>query len=168
MCIWMIFGVLCKMIFSHFYKADTPVLWPPHRKSWLTGNDSDAEKDWGQEEEGTTEDEMARWHHQLHGHEFEWTPGVGDEKRGLACCNWWGRKESDTTEWLNGTELIHVALHHLWLAIKEWAPELFGRDSWRALYLWFPQDCNRKIDSNYWVQDCYTSSWSYRHRLTAY
>ena len=60
---------------------------------------------WGQEEKGTTEDEMAGWHHWLNGHEFEWTPGVGDGQGGLACCNSWGRKELDTTEWLNWTEL---------------------------------------------------------------
>ena len=57
-------------------KADTPVLWLLHAKSWLIGKDSDAGRDWGQEEKGTTEDEMAGWHHQLDGHEFEWTPGL--------------------------------------------------------------------------------------------
>ena len=60
-------------------KAETPVLWPPHEKSWLIGKDSDAGRDWGQEEKGTTKDEMARWHHGLDGHESEWTLGVGDE-----------------------------------------------------------------------------------------
>ena len=53
---------------------------------------------WGHEEKGTTEDEMAGWHHGLNGYEFEWTLGVGDGQRGLACCNSWGCKESDTTE----------------------------------------------------------------------
>ena len=62
-------------------------------------------RDGGQEEKGTTEDEMAGWHHRLHGHEFEWTPGVGDGQGGLACCDSWGHKESDTTEQLNWTEL---------------------------------------------------------------
>jgi len=62
---------------------------------------SDAGRDWGQEEKGTTEDEMAGWHHQLNGHEFVGTPGVGDGQGGLACCDSWGRKESDTTERLN-------------------------------------------------------------------
>ena len=85
-------------------KAETPVLWPPHAKSWLIGKDYDAGRDWGQEEKGTTEDEMAGWHHQFDGHEFEWTPGDGDGQGGLACCNSWGRKESDTTEQLNWTE----------------------------------------------------------------
>ena len=87
-------------------KAETPILWPPHAKSWLIGKDSDAGKDWGQEEKGTTEDEMAGWHHWLDGHEFEWAPGVCDGQGGLACCDSWGRKESDMTEWLNWTELI--------------------------------------------------------------
>ena len=67
--------------------------------------DSDAGRDCGQEEKGTTEDEMAGWHHRLDGHESEWTPGVGDGQGGLACCDSWGRKESDTTEWLNWTKL---------------------------------------------------------------
>ena len=66
---------------------------------------TDAGRDWGQEEKGTTEHEMAGWHHWLDGRELEWTPGVGDGQGGLACCNSWGRKESDTTEWLNWTEL---------------------------------------------------------------
>ena len=82
-------------------KAETPVLWPPHGKSWLIGKDSDARTDWGQEEKGTTQDEMAGWHHGLDGCESEWTPGVGDGQGGLACCNSWGHKESDTTERLN-------------------------------------------------------------------
>ena len=59
-------------------KVFTPVLWPPHAKGWLIGKDSDAGKDWGQEEKGMTEDEMAGWHHWLDGGEFEWNPGVGD------------------------------------------------------------------------------------------
>ena len=85
-------------------QAETPVLWPPHAKSWLTGKDFDAGRDWGQEKKGTTEDEMAGWHHWLNGHESEWTPGVGDGQGGLACCDSWGRKESDTTEQLNWTD----------------------------------------------------------------
>ena len=86
-------------------KAETPVFWPRYAKSWLIGKDSDSGRDWGQEEKGMTEDEMAGWHHRLDGLEFEWTPGVDDGQGGLACCNSWGRKESDTTEWLNWTEL---------------------------------------------------------------
>ena len=86
-------------------EAETPVLLPPHVKSWLIGKDSVSGKDWGQEEKGTAEDEMAGWYHGLDGHESEWTPGVGDEQGGLACWDSWGLKESDTTEWLNWTEL---------------------------------------------------------------
>ena len=82
-------------------KAETPVPWPPHAKSWLIGKDSDAGKDWEQEKKGTTEDEMAGWHHGLDVREFEWTPGVGDGQEGLACCDSWVRKESDTTERLD-------------------------------------------------------------------
>ena len=59
-------------------EAETPILWPPHGKSWLIGKDSDAGRDWGQEEKGTKEDEMAGWHHWLDGRESQWTPGVGD------------------------------------------------------------------------------------------
>ena len=88
-------------------KAETPVLWPPHAKSWFIGKDSDAGRDWGQEK-GTTEDEMVGWHHQLDGRESEWTLGVGDGQGGLACCDSWGHKESDMTEQLNWTELMHL------------------------------------------------------------
>ena len=91
-------------------KAETPVLWPPHSKSWLIGKDSDAGRDWGQEEKGTTEDEMTGWHHGLNGRESEWIPGDGDGQGGLACCGSWGRKESDMTERLNWTERETSAL----------------------------------------------------------
>ena len=74
-------------------------------KSWLIGKDSDAGRDWEQEEKGMTEDEMAGWYHRLDGHEFEWTLGVGDGQGGLVCCKLWGREESDMTEQLNWTEL---------------------------------------------------------------
>ena len=92
-------------------KAETLILWPPHLKSWFIGKDPDAGKDWGQEEKGTTEDEMVGWHHWLDAHKFGWTPGVGDGHGGLACCNSWGHKESDTTEWLNWTESYSWGLH---------------------------------------------------------
>ena len=85
-------------------KAETPVLWPPDVKIWFIGKDSDAGRDWGQEEKGTTEDEMAGWHHWLDGCESEWTLGVGHGQGGLACCDSWSRKESNTTERLNWTD----------------------------------------------------------------
>ena len=81
-------------------------LWPPYAKSWLIGKDCDAGRDWGQEEKGTTEGDKAGWHHRLNGHEFLWTPGVGDGQGDLVCCDSWSRKESDTTEQLNWTELM--------------------------------------------------------------
>ena len=81
-------------------KAEAPVLWPPHvkltrwKRLWCW-------EDWGQEEKGMTEDEMAGWHHWVDAHEFGWTPGVGDGQGGLVCCDSWGRQESDMTEQLN-------------------------------------------------------------------
>ena len=106
-------------------KAETPVLWLPHVKSWLIGKDSDAEGDWGQEEKGTTEDKMARWHHWLDGRESEWTPGVGDGQGGLACYDSWGGKESDTTERLIWSD--HLSSSHVWMweldHKKGWAPK---------------------------------------------
>ena len=90
-------GLMLKVKLQYF--------WPPDAKSWLIGKDSDAGRDWGQEEKGTTEDEMVGWHHQLNGHECEWTLGVGDGQGGLACCSSWGCKGLDTTEQLNWTEL---------------------------------------------------------------
>ena len=95
-------------------KAETPVLWPPHAKSWLIGKDSDAGRDWRQEEKGITEDEMVGWHHWLDRRGFGWTPGVGDGQGGLACCDSWGRKELDTTEQLNWTKLQPTNLLSLW------------------------------------------------------
>ena len=86
-------------------RTDAKAVWPPHVKSWLIGKDSDAGRGWGQEENGTREDEMAGWHHWLDGRESEWTPGVGDGQGGLACCDSGGHKESYMTEWLNWTEL---------------------------------------------------------------
>ena len=82
-------------------EAEAPILWTPHVKNWLIGKDSDAGRDWEQEEKGTTQDEMAGWLHGLDGPESEWTPGVGDGQGSLVCCDSWGRKESDMTERLN-------------------------------------------------------------------
>ena len=80
-------------------EAESPILWPPNAKNWLTGKDPDIGKDWRREEKGTTEDEMVGWHHQLEGHEFEQALRIGDGQGSLACCSLWGCKESDMTEW---------------------------------------------------------------------
>ena len=85
-------------------EAETPIIWPPDAKSWLIGKDPDAGKDWGQEEKGTTEDEMVGLASLTPWHEFEQALGVGDGQRGLACCSPWGSKESDTAERLNWTD----------------------------------------------------------------
>ena len=82
-------------------EAETPILWQPDVKNWLVGKDPDAGQDWKQEEKGMTGDEMAGWHHRLDGHEFGWTPGVGDGQGSLVCCSPWGHKQSDTNEWPN-------------------------------------------------------------------
>ena len=78
---------------------------------------TNAGRDWGQEEKGTTDDEMAGWHHWLDGNEFEWTPGVGDGQGGLECSDSWCHKESDTTERLNWTELMINDIEHLFMCL---------------------------------------------------
>ena len=98
-------------------KAEAPVFWPPDIKSWLTGKDPDAEKDWGQEKKGATEDEMVGWFHWLNGHEFEQTLGDSEGQESLACCSPWGRKESENlvTEnkcyWFSASFLCLLALY---------------------------------------------------------
>ena len=99
-------------------EAETPTLWLLDAKSWLIRKDLDAGKDWRQEK-GMTEDETAGWHHWLDGGEFEWTWGVGDGQGGLACCDSWGRKELDMTEWLNWTEYTgRIAMKNLDSVLK--------------------------------------------------
>ena len=94
-------------------EAETPVLRLPDAKSWLTWKDPDTGRDWGQEEKGTTEDEIVGWHHWLNGHGFGWTPGVGDGQGGLACCSPLDHKELDTTEQLNWTDTVLTFLMFL-------------------------------------------------------
>ena len=97
-------------------EAETPILWPPDAKNWLIWKDPDAGKDWRQEEKGTTEDEVVGWHHRLNGHEFEWTPGVGDGQGGLVSCSPWGHKESELSDW---AELKTLLPFHLRLTCCE-------------------------------------------------
>ena len=104
-------------------ETETPILWPPDAKNRLIGKDPDAGKDWGQEEKGTTEDEMARWHHWPDGRESEWTPGVGDGQGGLACCDSWGHKKLDTTERLIWSDLIWLLL--LYTKFWNWVTGVF-------------------------------------------
>ena len=74
-------------------EAEAPILWPPDVKSWFIGKDSDTGKDWRQEENGATEDEMVGWRHPLNGHKFEQTPGDSEGQGSLACCSPWSHKE---------------------------------------------------------------------------
>ena len=80
-------------------EVETPILWPPDAKNWLSGKDPDAGKDW-RREKGMTENEMVGWHHWLNGHEFEQAPGVGDGQGGLACCSpWVTRNRTWLSDW---------------------------------------------------------------------
>ena len=127
-------------------KAETPVLWPPHAKSWFIGKDSDAGRDWGYEEKGTTEDEMMGWYHWLSGRGSEWTPGVGDGQGGLAFCESWGHKELDTTEWLNCIEVSFskaMAPHSSTLAWKI----LWTEDLWECQWMFLPWQEKKKKTS---------------------
>ena len=81
--------------------AETPILWPPDAKNWLTGKDPYAGKDWRQKEKGAAEDEMVPWHHWLNGHEFEQTQGDSEWQGILMCCSPQSSKELDTTEQVN-------------------------------------------------------------------
>ena len=135
-------------------EAETPILWPLDTESWLIWKDHDAGKDWGEEEKGTTEDEMVGWHHWLDGHGFGWTPGVGVGQGGLACCSPWGHKESDMTNWLNWTGLnlahvihsIHIMYYH---SAAQWPLGLctcFPHPEFLSLYM---------MDSS-WSVTCWT------------
>ena len=154
---WVFFGMTDA-------KAETPVLWPPHANIWLIGKDSDAGRDWGHAEKGTTQDEMAGWHHWLDGHEFGWTLGVGDGQGGLACCNSWGCKESDTTEWLNWIKLMGFPVvmygYESWTIKKAEHPriDVFGLWCWRILLRvpWTARRSNqlilKEINPKYWLE----------------
>ena len=90
-------------------EAETPILWPPDVENWLFWKDRDSGKDWGQEEKGTTEDEMVGCHHWHNGLGFRWTPGFGDGQGGLVCCSSWGHRVGhDWATEMNWTELISL------------------------------------------------------------
>ena len=117
-------------------EVETPIFWPPVAKSWLIWKDSDAGRDWGQEEKGMREDEMAGWHHWLDGHRFGWTPGIGDGQGGLACCGSWACKESDMTEQLNWTFPMNewmvsaLLLEIVWPHVEKFISGLFILFHW--------------------------------------
>ena len=88
------------------FEAETLIFWPLDAKNWLIWKNLDAGNYWRWEEKWTAEDKMIGWLHQLYGREFEYAPGIGDGQGGLVCCSPWGHKESDTTKWLNWTDLM--------------------------------------------------------------
>ena len=98
-------------------EAEAPTLWPPDVKSWLTGKDPDAGKDWGQAETGMTEDEMVGWHHWLDGHECEQALDVSVGQGSLTCCSPWVHKESDMTECLIWKIF---ATNMAWKCLRSW------------------------------------------------
>ena len=99
-------------------ESQTPILWPPDVKNWLTRKDPDDGKNW-KREKGTTEDEMVGWHHWLNGQEFEQALGVGDGQGSLVCCSPWGRKELEMVEWLNWTEVRTLGINDS-LMVRTW------------------------------------------------
>ena len=106
-------------------EAETLILWPPHVKSWLIGKDPDAGKDWGQEEKGTTEDEIVGWHHRFNGHGFGWTLGVGNGQGGLVCCSSWGRRvRHDWVTVLNWMDAIPLICRDHNTSVSELLPDL--------------------------------------------
>ena len=119
--------------------AEASILWSPDRKSQLIGKDSDARRDWGQKEKGTTEDEMAGWHHGLDDYESEWTPGVGDGQGGLACCNLSGRRvrHNWATE-LNWTDCLVAS-------VTEETPDVW----WTREWIWNPNQGHITLDTSY-------------------
>ena len=134
-----------------YAEAETPILWPPHAKSWLIGRDPDAGRDWGQEEKGMAENEMAGWHRQLDGHEFKWTPGVGDGQGGLVCCYSWGHKESDTTDRLNWTELEHSVIAR------------DRKNGCKSISIWVGLQVTLHISFTSWIQVLQIDVWANWH-----
>ena len=116
-------------------EAETPILWPPNVKNWLTGKVPDAGKDWRQEEKGTTENETDGWHHWLDGHEFKQALGAGERQASLACCNPWGHKELEVTERLNWSTVclsIHL-LTDIWATPRSRIVESYHNSTFNIL-----------------------------------
>ena len=119
-------------------EAETPVLWPPDGKNWLTRKDPDAGKDWRHNEKGTTENKMIGWHHWLDEHEFEPAPGVGDGQGSLDCFSPQGCKESDTTEWLNWTDSSNCQGHQKQQKSEKQSQEELT-ETWQLNVMWDPE-----------------------------
>ena len=92
-------------------ETETPILWPPHAKSWLIGKDPNARKHWRQKEKRVTEGEMVGWYHWFIGPELEQTPGDDEVQRSLVCCSPWGCEELDMTEWLSNNKCVYLLIY---------------------------------------------------------
>ena len=139
-------------------KAETPTLWLPDAKNWLTGKDPEAGKCWRWEEKGTTEDEMLEWPHWLDGHEFEQALGVGDGQGSLACCSPWSCKESDMTEWVNWTE-PNLCLSVPKLMQRIWATQVSLKSSFKTRH---QSHCKVGKASHYlgkWLKQTLAQNW---------
>ena len=139
---------------------ETPILWPSDVKNWLIWKDPDAGKDWRQEENGMSEDEMVGWHHWLNRHEFEQALGVGDGQGSLVCCSPWGHKESDMTEQLNWS-LIIIDTKHTQQTWANWIKRFINRIRQHD------QDghsTNKDLLYSTWnFAQCYVSAWMDRN-----
>ena len=132
------------------------LIWPPHAKSWLIGKDSDAGSDWGQEEKGATEDEMAGWHRWLDGREPEWTPGVGDGQGGLVCCDSWVSKSRTwLSDWTEPNDIwwtsFHMLIYHLYTFFDEMSVYVlcpFLNSVSRFSYCWIFKHSSYTLDSS--------------------
>ena len=122
-------------------------------KSQLIVKDSDAGKDWGQEEKGTTANETVGWHHRLNRHAFEQTPGHSEEQGSLACCSPWGHKESDTTEWLNNnrkkwsTDTCY-SVNEPWKFMLSERSQIQKTTYWVVPFMWDGQRIGKSIEMN--------------------
>ena len=117
-------------------EAEAPTLWPPKAKSWLTGKDSDAGKDWRQEDKGTKEDEMVWWHHQLSGHEFVQTSGNNEGQGSRACCSRWGHRVRHS--WATEQQRYAFVVYHLVLMHVYIVKAPLKAASWTIYHLQVP------------------------------
>ena len=173
---WIFIGIFIGKTHA---EAEVPILWPPDKKNWFFGKDPDAGKDWGQEEKGTTEDEMVGWHHWLDAHEFEQALGIGDGQGGLACHSPWGRKESDKwlSDWTDWTYRSHLHTEFSW-------EEYSSLCLYWCVYPWLKRNlCSIvSMDLSYWHQvrlgvngiwvinkyQCYVYNYIFSYRFLAH
>ena len=146
------------------FEAEAPILWPPDAKRQLTGKDSNAGNNWGQEEKRTAEHEVVGWHHWPSGHEFEQTLGDGEEQGSLACSSSWDCKESDRTEQLNNNKNSFNYIFDLYIFFKILFYYFFNfYFNWRLITL---QYCGCFCHTSTWINQgcaCVSHSWDPSH-----